>query len=80
MRHHPALTMSSNGQHRLEGIVPCAAPIGQGGIGQVWEAEQVSLKRRVALKLVRPDRVNDHTLDLFAREARAGWASLLPWV
>ena len=41
-------------------------------MGQVWEAEQISLKRRVALKLVRPDRVSRHALELFSREARAG--------
>src|SRR5262245_10630676 len=46
--------------------------IGQGGMGQVWEAEQLSLKRRVAVKFVRPERVTAHKLELFAREARAG--------
>jgi formylglycine-generating enzyme required for sulfatase activity len=48
------------------------ALIGQGGMGQVWEAEQVSLKRAVAVKFVRPERVTAHQLELFAREARAG--------
>jgi formylglycine-generating enzyme required for sulfatase activity/serine/threonine protein kinase len=46
--------------------------IARGGQGEVWEALQVSLKRRVALKLVLPDRINEKTLALFAREARAG--------
>ncbi|MEQ1892555.1 MAG: serine/threonine-protein kinase, partial [Planctomycetota bacterium] len=46
--------------------------IGQGGMGQVWEAEQVSLQRSVAVKFVRPERVTERQLELFAREARAG--------
>jgi hypothetical protein len=48
------------------------ARIGSGGQGEVWEAWQVSLQRKVALKLVLPDRINNKTLALFAREARAG--------
>jgi serine/threonine protein kinase/formylglycine-generating enzyme required for sulfatase activity len=64
-----------------EGLVPgkvvgdfrLLALIGQGGMGQVWEAEQVSLgKRHVAVKFVRPERVTERQLELFAREARAG--------
>jgi len=46
--------------------------LGQGGMGQVWEAEQVSLGRRVALKLVRPGRETQRIAALFEREARAG--------
>lgn len=47
--------------------------IGQGGMGQVWEAAQISLgNRRVAMKFIRPERVTERQLSFFAREARAG--------
>jgi WD40 repeat protein/serine/threonine protein kinase len=46
--------------------------IASGGQGEVWEAQQRSLNRRVALKLVLPERINSKSLTLFAREARAG--------
>jgi serine/threonine protein kinase len=48
------------------------ARIASGGQGEVWEAWQIPLQRKVALKLVLPDRINEKTLTLFAREARAG--------
>ena len=57
---------------RVLGDYRLIARIGRGGMGEVWEAEQLSLARRVALKLLLPERVDERGLDFFAREARAG--------
>ena len=46
--------------------------LGHGGMGQVWEARQNSMRRPVALKFILPGRADSHTLSLFEREARAG--------
>ncbi|MBL8748192.1 MAG: serine/threonine protein kinase [Planctomycetes bacterium] len=46
--------------------------IGAGGMGNVWVAEQVALKRRVALKLIRPEQLwFAGARERFAREVHA---------
>lgn len=46
--------------------------LGVGGIGRVYEAEQVGLDRSVAIKVIRPERRDDEvTVHRFMREARA---------
>jgi serine/threonine-protein kinase len=46
--------------------------VGEGGMGQVYVAEQLEMDRKVALKLVRPALAGDEAmLERFRREARA---------
>jgi len=46
--------------------------LGKGGMAEVWLAEQTSLKRQVALKLMRPDMMSDDTyVKRFQTEAKA---------
>jgi eukaryotic-like serine/threonine-protein kinase len=48
------------------------ACLGQGGIGRVYAADQIGLDRRVAVKVIRPDRKDDPVTEArFLREARA---------
>ncbi|KAA3608006.1 MAG: hypothetical protein DWQ01_13075 [Planctomycetota bacterium] len=58
-------------------------PLGHGGMGMVYEAWQPSLRRRVALKIIRPDlRIRPHAGPRFRREietvARLQHPNILP--
>ena len=52
------------------GIYDIAAPIGEGGMGQVFRATDTKLKRQVAIKILPPSLAADHDrLARFQREA-----------
>jgi len=58
---------------RVIGDFRIIRPIGTGGMGIVFEAEQVSLKRKVALKILSPQLgFSDKAVLKFKREAEAG--------
>lgn len=57
-------------QQRVLGDFRIVREIGRGGMGAVYEAEQISLGRRVALKVLRFGTVSDlEAIDRFRREA-----------
>ncbi len=45
--------------------------IGSGGMGTVYLAEHVELRRRVAIKVIRPELANARAIERFRREGRA---------
>lgn len=65
-KEHPDLIGKQLGDFKIHKL------LGQGGMGEVYLAEQVSLKRRVALKILRRDMVKDEKyLRRFEAEAKA---------
>ena len=58
---------------RVLGGYRLLSELGRGGMSVVWEAEEIALNRRVALKVLAPHQLLSPTaLDRFEREARAG--------
>jgi hypothetical protein len=54
-------------------------PLGHGGMGEVYKAEHILLKRPCAIKLINPSKANDpHTVDRFEKEVIAT-AKLSHW-
>jgi serine/threonine protein kinase len=72
----PTLALGSviQGRYRLDSL------LGTGGSGTVFRAQDLSLGRPVAVKLVRPGEGVDHTRERFEREARVGAALSHPHV
>ena len=62
----------SSEQRRLAGRYVLEAPIGRGGMGEVWRATDTVLGREVAVKVLRSDLARDPSFQVrFRREAQA---------
>ena len=60
-------------QGEVIGDFRLVSPLGRGGMGQVWQAEQISMGRKVALKLLHTHvQLSDDGVMRFEREAKAG--------
>ena len=57
-------------QHRRMGQYLLHRKLGAGGMGEVYEATHVLLKRRAAIKLLPPDKAGARTIARFEREVR----------
>lgn len=63
----------------LSGRYRLGALLGRGGMGEVYEAEDLRLHRPVAVKLLRPDLAGDpRVLERFRREARTAGSLMHP--
>lgn len=72
LEQHPTQSPAAGMVQRRLGDYLILREIGRGGMGVVYEAEQISLGRRVAVKTLPAQVVDDETLmDRFRREARA---------
>ena len=68
MGNHASVSVGDivEGRYRIIGI------LGQGGMGTVWLAEHALIRRKVALKLLRPElATDDRAIERFMNEARA---------
>ena len=52
-----------NSKERIIGDFRIIREIGRGGMGTVFEADQISLNRRVALKVLLPGRIDTRAID-----------------
>ncbi len=72
---------TAGGTPQVVGDFRIIREIGRGGMGTVYEAEQVSLKRKVALKLMPPHlSFSDDAVQKFRREAEAGGRQHHPYI
>jgi serine/threonine-protein kinase len=56
---------------RMLGRYKLKQQIGKGGMGEVWLAHHNTLARDVAIKILRPDKIDDEAIVRFEREVRA---------